>query len=91
MKKIFGPELTRPEILNVNVKLAPDSGGPFAYYNGPSVDGRRKGAFYISLENVAAWKKYDTVALTLHEANPGHNLQVRHEALWTSHIIMAVN
>ena len=29
--------------------MAPNSGGPFAYYTRPSVDGKRKGAFYISL------------------------------------------
>ena len=74
---ILGPEITRPEILDLNVKVAPDTGGPMAYYNEPSVDGRRKGAFYINLDNVAAWKRYEAMTLTLHEANPGHNLQVR--------------
>ena len=73
---VFSPELTRPEILDVNVKPAPDSGGSMAYFHEASVDGRRKGAFYINLDNVAAWKRYEAMTLTLHEANPGHNLQV---------------
>jgi len=78
---VFGPEVTRPEILDVNVKPAPDTGGPMAYFNEASVDGRRKGAFYINLDNVAAWKRYDAMTLTLHEANPGHNMQVTERLL----------
>ena len=74
---IFGPELTRPEILNVNVKASPNIGGPIAYFKRASIDGRRKGAFYINLDDVAAWKRYEAMTITLHEANPGHNLQVR--------------
>ena len=74
---VFPPDLIRPEVLDVNVKMAPDIGGPLAYYSEASVDGRRKGTFYIDLENLASWKIYDAMTLTLHEANPGHNLQVR--------------
>ena len=93
---IFGPELIRPEILDINVKAAPSTGGSLAYFNGASIDGRRKGAFYINLDNVAAWKRYDAMTITLHEANPGHNLHVREGILiiscipwafflWTQH------
>jgi uncharacterized protein (DUF885 family) len=55
LSDIFGPEIARPEILQVDVKASPSSGGTIAYYQEPSLDGRRKGAFYISLASVASW------------------------------------
>ena len=74
--QVFGPEVLIPEVLDLQPKVAPPSGGTFAYYMGPSLDGKRKGAFFVNLEKVEAWKRYDTMALSLHEGNPGHNLQV---------------
>ena len=55
LSELFGPEIARPEVLQVDVKAAPNSGGTFAYFKEPSIDGRRKGAFFASVENVASW------------------------------------
>ena len=75
LAEYFGPGVAKPEVLAMDVKVAPP-GGAFAYYIPPSLDGKRRGSFNIDLEHVAAWKKFDAMALTLHEGNPGHNLQV---------------
>ena len=71
----FGPTVAKPEVLAMDVKVAPP-GGAFAYFIPSSLDGKRRGSFNIDLENVAAWKKFDAMAVILHEGNPGHNLQV---------------
>ncbi len=76
LSKVFGPEVLKSEVFDIHPKEAPPSGGVFAYYKAPSLDGKRKGAFYVNLEKVEAWKRYETMALTMHEGNPGHNLQV---------------
>ncbi len=74
--QVFGPEVLEPKVLDLQTKAAPLSSGYLAYFKGPSLDGKRKGAFYINLEKVENWKRYETMPLTLHEGNPGHNLQV---------------
>ena len=67
-------ELT--EVHHLDVKPFPPGQGGLAYYNGPSIDGKRKGAFYVNLYNVEALKKFELMSLTLHEGNPGHHLQI---------------
>ncbi len=76
LSQVFGPEVLKPEVLDLHLKEAPPSRGTFAYYMAPSLDGKRKGAFYANLENVEAWKRYETMPLTLHVGNPGKSLQV---------------
>ncbi len=58
-----------------HLDLLKSPGGGAAYYNFPSADGRRKGAFYINLDNLDALKRFEAVSLTLHEGNPGHHMQ----------------
>jgi uncharacterized protein (DUF885 family) len=48
----------------------------FAYYQGPTGDGRRAGFFYINTYNLPSRPTYMLEALSLHEAVPGHHLQI---------------
>ncbi|CAN5248903.1 DUF885 family protein [soil metagenome] len=58
------------------VPPAIEAGAPGGYYNGPSLDGTRPGAYYINLRDTAEWPKWTLPTLTYHEAIPGHHLQI---------------
>ncbi|XP_020618011.1 uncharacterized protein LOC110055923 isoform X1 [Orbicella faveolata] len=47
-----------------------------AFYNGPSKDGTRPGQFLVNTYKHNTRPKYEMVSLALHEAEPGHHLQV---------------
>ncbi len=50
-------------------------GAPLAYYNAASIDGKRKGTFYINLRDMNEISQCQLESLTLHEAEPGHHFQ----------------
>jgi len=49
---------------------------PGGYYNGPSLDGKRPGRFYINLKDTADNPKWTLPTLLYHEAAPGHHFQI---------------
>ena len=63
----------RVEIRRVPVYT--EAGSPGGYYNSPSLDGSRPGAYYINLRDTAEQPAWTLSTLTYHEAIPGHHLQ----------------
>ncbi len=49
---------------------------PGAYYQGPSLDGKRPGVFFANLRNVAEIPRFGMRTLAYHEAVPGHHFQI---------------
>mgnify|MGYP002078503781 CR=1 FL=1 len=49
---------------------------PAAYYYSAPEDGSRPGYFYVNTYNLSARPKYTMTSLAMHEAVPGHHLQI---------------
>ncbi len=63
----------------VEVRRVPPSieaGAPGGYYNRPTLDGSRPGAYYINLRDTGENPTWTLPTLTYHEANPGHHWQI---------------
>ena len=74
-----------PEIFNIKPKapcivMAVESfrekSAASAFYENPSLDGKRPGRYYVNLYNMGDNPKYQLEALTAHEAIPGHHMQI---------------
>jgi len=76
LDKVFDQEVLSESVRKFNVEPVPKGGGGLAYYRSASLDGKRKGTFFINLQTPKALKRFELMSLTLHEGNPGHHLQL---------------
>lgn len=63
------------EFPTTRLEIVPNFGGPAAYYLAGTPDGKRPGRFYVNVSNLSGKPVYEKVALTVHEAVPGHHHQ----------------
>lgn len=63
------------EIPQSTLEILGLSGGPAAFYITGTNDGKRPGRFYVNISRVEEKPVFETIALTLHEAIPGHHHQ----------------
>uniref|UniRef100_K1RLI4 Uncharacterized protein n=1 Tax=Magallana gigas TaxID=29159 RepID=K1RLI4_MAGGI len=61
--------------LRIEQTPPPMASGPAAFYFSGSPDGSRPGVYFIRTTNLKGSPKYELMALSLHEGEPGHHFQ----------------
>jgi uncharacterized protein (DUF885 family) len=56
--------------------MPPEEGNNAPHYLAGAIDGSRAGYYEVNTNNLAAWPRWSIVALFLHEAVPGHHIQI---------------
>lgn len=75
----LGDWFSRMPASPVEVRRVPafsEKTAPGAYYQGPSLDGKRPGVFFANLRNVGEIPRFGMRTLAYHEAVPGHHFQI---------------
>lgn len=67
---------TVPDV-DMTIQASPSSmsSAPAAFYMAGTTDGSRPGIYYVNTSHVTDTPKYELMALSLHEGEPGHHLQ----------------
>ena len=80
IEQLIMPKYFRTQVKPFEIKAVPkeqEEGSPAAYYY-PGNSSGRAGVFYVNTKNIKENPKFNMVALTLHEGNPGHHYQFQY-------------
>lgn len=75
LPKFFGTLPKHPLQLRAVPTFSQDS-QPGGFYDPPAPDGSRPGIYWVNLRDTAALPKFASPTLTVHEAIPGHHMQM---------------